>query len=158
MRLTGFNSLMHKSTHFFLPLFLLMLSEAASISAKTIAAQNTQDLRIALGQDATSDQSKVAVPGDTIILIAGTTYTGTFVLPNLNNPNHLYITLQSSDLASLPAGKRVQPSDYSHMPVITSPGFASPAIETARGASYNSLLGIEFTMPDADVTVHDIVA
>jgi hypothetical protein len=158
MQLTGLNSRIHKLLVLFILLLFILLSGAAQTSAKTITAQSTQDLRIALGQDSTNDQSKVAVPGDTIILIAGTTYTGTFVLPNLSNPNNLYITLQSSALSSLPAGKRVQPSDKPYMPVITSPGFGSPAIETARGASYYRLLGIEFTMPDADVTVYDIVA
>src|SRR5687768_6120449 len=48
--------------------------------------------------------------GDTIVLQAGTTYTGWFNLPNKTTGSG-WITIQSSNLASLPAaGVRVTPA------------------------------------------------
>src|SRR5947207_10044761 len=49
--------------------------------------------------------------GDTIILQAGTTYTGAFTLKNKTTGTGM-ITIQSSNLAQLPgAGVRVSPAD-----------------------------------------------
>src|SRR5438552_18272649 len=54
--------------------------------------------------------------GDTIILNAGTTYKGSFKLPNKTTGSG-WITIQSSNLASLPAaGVRVTPADAVNMP------------------------------------------
>jgi hypothetical protein len=148
-----------KSTPILFLLLALLLSAAASASAKTINALNTQDLKIALGQVACSlpgcdPATKVAAPGDTIILTAGTDYDGPFILPNLSNPNHLYITIQSSDLSSLAEGKRVQPSDNAHMPrLIAQP--LGQALDTATSASYYKLLGIEFTFLDQNGLMND---
>ena len=41
-------------------------------------------------------------PGDVIVLDAGVTYSGNFVLPNKNNPNNQWIYIISSALANLP--------------------------------------------------------
>lgn len=149
----------HKSTFVFLLInFLFLLFGATTTSAKTINALTAQDLRIALGQESTSDPSKVAVPGDTIILTAGASYEGPFILPNLSNPNNLLITIQSSQLSLLPDGQRVKPSDYSYMPKVISPGLGAAALKTAPRASHYKILGIEFTFPDADnLTVDSVV-
>lgn len=48
-----------------------------------------------------------AAPGDIIVLDAGTTYSGNFVLPAKLNPNNKWIYVSSSALANLPQGKRV---------------------------------------------------
>lgn len=134
---------------FILP-FVLLLVAPVTASAKTVAALNAQDLRYALGQDVTGDQSKVAVPGDTIVLTAGTSYGGTFVLPSLSNPNGLWITIQSSALAQLPGvGQRVSPADASNMPKLVAPPL-QPALKTAPGASFFKIIGVEFTLSNAD--------
>src|SRR5208283_3273019 len=54
-------------------------------------------------------------PGDVIVLTAGTTYSGSFKIPALSNPSNKWLYIISSDLASLPVGTRVQPTDASHM-------------------------------------------
>ncbi len=151
MRLNRPNTSALRSAAFSFTFFLvLLLHGGAPASAKTVTALNAQDLRYALGQDATGDQSKVAVPGDTIVLTAGTSYNGTFVLPNLSNPNGLWITIQSSALAQLPgAGQRVAPADAANMPKLVAPPL-QPALKTAPGASYYKLVGVEFTLSNAD--------
>src|SRR4051794_28292292 len=70
-----------------------------------------------------------AALGDTIILQAGTTYTGAFTLKNKTGGSG-YITIQSSNLASLPGpGVRVSPSDAVNMPRIQAPGSNALAIQ-----------------------------
>src|SRR5512138_2058271 len=61
--------------------------------------------------------------GDTIILNAGTTYStnGGFILKNKTSGTG-WITIQSSNLASLPAGVRVSPTDAVNMTRIQAPG------------------------------------
>src|SRR5438045_1696859 len=53
--------------------------------------------------------------GDTIILNAGSTYTGNFVMKNKTTGSG-WITIQSSNLAALPEGVRVSPTDAAKMP------------------------------------------
>ena len=92
---------------------------------------------------------KSSAPGDIIVLEAGKTYSGTFTLPQKANPGNKWIYIESSALANLPApGKRVSPSDASHMPRITTTK-ASPAIELAPGANHYRLVGLEI---DSDST------
>src|SRR6267378_7524586 len=58
-----------------------------------------------------------AVPGDTIVLQAGATFTGPFTLPNKVGSGWIYI--QSSAYASLPPpGSRVSIADATNMPKI----------------------------------------
>src|SRR5437763_1676010 len=72
--------------------------------------------------------------GDTIILNAGSTYTGWFTLP-VKSSGTGSITITSSKLAQLPAaGVRVSPSDAGNMPKIISGGNNGPAITAAPGA------------------------
>src|SRR5438552_2534764 len=87
--------------------------------------------------------------GDTIVLRAGTTYTGTFTLPNKTTGSG-YITITSSNLASLPPdGKRVSLADAANMPKIVPPaGKNVPAMVTAPTAHHYKLIGVEFTALD----------
>src|SRR4051812_23367303 len=67
--------------------------------------------------------------GDTIVLQAGNTYTGEFTLKNITAGSG-YITIQSSNLAQLPAaGQRVSPADAMNMPKLVSPGSNSPVVD-----------------------------
>src|SRR3974390_2599234 len=69
----------------------------------TWAAHTSAQLKTAL---------KSALPGDVIVLDAGTIYSGNFVVPATNNPNGQWIYIESSNLNSLPpTGTRVSPSD-----------------------------------------------
>src|SRR6185369_7368450 len=79
-----------------------------------------------------------AESGDTIVLEAGATYVGPFVLPKKNND--AYITIQSSKAEQLPAGQRVTPANQSLMPKLLSPGKGEPAVRTAAGAHHYQLI------------------
>jgi hypothetical protein len=83
-------------------------------------------------------------PGDTIILDGGATYPGSFTVPAKPNPDHKWIYIESSELASLPApGRRVNPDrDAAKMPKIVATS-VSPAISISPGASNYRLVGLE---------------
>jgi len=85
-----------------------------------------------------------SAPGDVIVLDAGATYVGGFVLPAKENPQKRWIYIESSALAKLPAGKRVRPEDAVNMPKIVTPNVA-PAFDIKGGASYWRLAGLELT-------------
>lgn len=82
-----------------------------------------------------------ALPGDTITLQAGATFTGSFVLPVKQGTG--WITIQSSLMNALPqAGQRVDPSHAPLMPKLISPS-NTPALATASGAHHYRIVGIE---------------
>jgi hypothetical protein len=98
-----------------------------------------------------------AACGDTIVLQAGATYGtsvdfvssggpqgGPFTLPNKGDCAGQYITIQTSALASLPAGGRVTPAHASLLArVVTNSG--SAAIQPAIRAGWYRLIGLEIT-------------
>jgi len=66
--------------------------------------------------DATNLQNAInaATCGDTIVLVAGSTYSGNFTIPSTSCSG--WIVVESSALASLPSsGTRVGPSNVSNM-------------------------------------------
>src|SRR5262245_48957575 len=83
-----------------------------------------------------------AQPGDVIMLQAGATFTGNFVLHNKNGAGWVTVRTSTSD-ANLPPGTRVTPSSASSMPKIISPN-SEPAAQTAGGAHHFRFVGIEF--------------
>lgn len=84
-----------------------------------------------------------AMPGDTLVLEAGATYKGNFILRNKQGDS--WITITSSRLQELPAaGMRVRPSDATLMPKIVSPN-AMAAIAAAPGAHHYRMVGLEIT-------------
>ena len=103
---------------------------------RTWHAHTSADLQDALNS---------ADPGDTIVLDAGSTYTGNFTLPAKAHPDNKWIYMESSGLSRLPApGMRVSPSDASSMGQIVTPN-GSPAINPLPGASHYRLVGLEVT-------------
>ena len=75
-----------------------------------------------------------ARPGDVIVLSAGASYVGNFVLPATSGSS--YITIRSdANPSNFPAGRRVTPDQARLMPVIRSPN-TSPALATAPGAHH----------------------
>jgi hypothetical protein len=84
-----------------------------------------------------------AVPGDQVVLDAGATFTGNFVLAKKAGVG--LIVVRSSDIGALPEGARVGPSDSPHMARIVSPSFDG-AVDAAAGAHQWRLIGIELTV------------
>lgn len=95
-----------------------------------------------------------AQPGDIVSIEAGATFTGPFSLPDKGSATP--ITLQSSRLAELPAG-RVLPSNSNLLPKLVSPGFNQPVIHTKAGAHHWNLVGIECLPVSESVVVSDLV-
>jgi hypothetical protein len=85
-----------------------------------------------------------SAPGDEIVLDAGATYVGTFNLPANANPANKWIYVISSNLALLPEGKRVTPSDAANMPRIL-PTNSGSAIYLKSGANHWRFSGIEIS-------------
>lgn len=84
-----------------------------------------------------------AVPGDTILLQAGATFVGNFVLPRKAGDAFITIRSSASD-AMLPAAtERVMPGHATALPKLRSPN-ASPALSTAPGAHHYRLQTLEF--------------
>ncbi len=77
-----------------------------------------------------------AKPGDTIVLTAGATYTGTFTLP-VPPAGSGFITIRTAADSRLPApGKRIQPAVHASLLAKIRSGNTSPAIVTAPGAHH----------------------
>jgi hypothetical protein len=123
---------------------LLLLASAPVLRAAVIPAPTAAAFQSALNQ---------AQAGDVIVLTAGATYTGNFVLPNRGTLAG-YITITSSAAAALPAG-RVHPPDSANMPAIVTPN-TSPAIAAADGANHFQLVGLEIR-PASGIYVFDLV-
>jgi hypothetical protein len=86
-----------------------------------------------------------AQPGDTILLQAGATFTGNFVLRKKAGASDAYITIRSAAADSgLPAtGVRMSPSYVTKLPKLRSPS-SKPALRTEAGAHHYRLQFLEF--------------
>jgi len=96
--------------------------------------------------------------GDTIVLQAGGTYSGSFVLPNkgaCTGTDSDYITIQSSNLASIPDGRLNPATQVNNLAKIVS-NSTSPAINSAIGAHHYKLVGLEITT-SGNVFAPDVV-
>src|SRR5262245_24141934 len=82
-----------------------------------------------------------AQPGDVIMLQAGATFTGNFVLPAKSGAGWITIRTSTPD-KNLPQGRRVTPASASLMPKIVTPNPA-PALEAESGAHHYRLIGLE---------------
>jgi hypothetical protein len=97
-----------------------------------------------------------AVPGDTIVLQAGATFTGPFTLPNKVGSAWIYI--RSSAYASLPPPEtRVSIADAVNMPKIVGTAAGTNAIRTNAQAHNYRFVGIEIR-PAAGQFVSTLVA
>lgn len=111
----------------------LMSGAAPELRTDTVTVRAGEDLQAALD---------AARPGDTILVQAGATFTGNFVLPAKDGAD--YITVRSSTPdEELPApGVRIGPDDAPKLAGIRSPN-TEPAIRTAPGAHHWRLLFLE---------------
>jgi hypothetical protein len=84
--------------------------------------------------------------GDTIVLVAGSTYRGNFTIPATTCTNNFdWIVIESSTLGSLPAsGHRVGPTNASTMATISTPNTSS-AITFQADSNHWRLIGLEIT-------------
>jgi hypothetical protein len=99
-----------------------------------------------------------AQPGDTLVLQANATYIGNFTLPNNNGDS--YITITSSDMASLPpAGVRVNPSYAQHMPKLVAPpgNWYASIVQSLPGAHHFAFVGIEFAPSPGQAIWNEVV-
>lgn len=125
----------------------LFAEEKIEVSGATIFVRAGGDFQAAIDR---------ARAGDTIVLQAGASFTGSFVLPNKSGAE--FITIQSSELAKLPPdGERISPKDAALMPKILSSGKGEAAIKTAPGAHHYRFVGIEFAPANADY-IYNLVA
>jgi hypothetical protein len=120
-------------TLLFVSTIVITASMSGTARAATITVNAGGDLQAALNK---------AVPGDTILLQAGATFTGNFVLPKKSGTT--FITVRSSAAnASLPAaGVRINSSYAALLPKIKSPNTNS-ALQTATGAHHWQLQFLE---------------
>jgi hypothetical protein len=112
----------------------IVIEMAASAAGSTVTVNGGGNLQAAINN---------AQPGDTLLLQAGATFTGNFVLPAKSGT--AYITIRSSAPdSSLPDGStRIGPSFVSSLPKLQSPS-TLPALATAPGAHHYRLQCLEF--------------
>jgi hypothetical protein len=116
-----------------LPLVLLDTHWRAP-TGQTIQVSSGGDLQAAIDGSNT---------GDEIVLQAGATFTGNFMLRQ--KPGTGWIIIRSSQLGSLPEGTRVTPSSAASMAKILSPN-VMPAFASEVGAHGYRLAGLEISV------------
>ena len=83
-----------------------------------------------------------AVPGTTIRLASGATYTGNFILRNKTGAG--VITVRAADDVTLPPRQRVGPTSAAVMAKLQAPAGTTPILTAEDGASNYTLIGLEF--------------
>ena len=84
-----------------------------------------------------------AQAGDTILLQAGATFSGNFVLPAKSGADYVTIRSSAADAALPGATTRITPSYAALLPKLVSPN-SSAALATEPGAHHYRLLALEF--------------
>jgi hypothetical protein len=110
----------------------VVLGASTSIAA-TISVASGAELQTALVS---------AQPGDTILLAAGTVYTGNFTLSDKGNSTVAITIRTAGDDGLARTGERVMPSMAPRLAKIQS-GNSAPAIQTAPGAHHWTLMLVE---------------
>jgi hypothetical protein len=114
---------------------LLLLAWASSpAEANTIRVRAGGNLQAALD---------AAQPGDTILLEAGATFRGNFVLPVKAGARVITLRSDASDSVLPPAGRRMTPAYAGLLPKLESTN-SLPALRTAAGTHHWRLLFLQF--------------
>jgi hypothetical protein len=114
-------------------------------TGRSIAVRSGDDLQAAINE---------AQRGDVIVLEAGATFTGNFVLPK--KPGSGWVTIRSATPdAALPPGKRVKPGDVPLLARLVSGG--STVVDTDPGASGYRLVLVEITLAPGQSTLNSLV-
>jgi hypothetical protein len=118
---------------------IVIIASAASLC---LAVPASAAVRFVAGGQDLQAVLDAAQPGDTILLEAGATFRGNFLLPAKNGA--VYITLRSSadDRALPPEGVRITPAYAALLPKLES-GNAAPVLRTAAGAHHWRLAFLE---------------
>jgi hypothetical protein len=119
---------------------------AQPASTRVVNLSATANLQAALN---------AAQPGDELVLPAGAIYKGSFTLPK--KIGNAWITIRSSQVASLPPGVRVKPAQAALMPRIVGVTQGDAAIVTEPGAHHYRFVGIELASTP-NVRAYDVVA
>ncbi|MFL6447193.1 MAG: RICIN domain-containing protein [Bryobacteraceae bacterium] len=120
-----------------------------ALCASTLGAAN---INVPAGGDLQAALNSVQ-GGDTVTLAAGATYSGHFQLKPNNSSQ--WITIQSSGVASLPAGTRVTSNSASAMAKLVTPD-GGAALQISNGANFYRIVGLEFA-PAAGVYAQDVI-
>jgi len=110
----------------------------------TYPAMSGTTRSVAAGGDFQSALNQ-AQSGDTIVLQAGATFTGSFTLPAKSGTGWIIVRTSAADSSLPPQGTRLTPSSASVLPKIVTSNSA-PAIQTAAGAHHYRFVGVEITV------------
>src|SRR5689334_22727083 len=105
---------------------LCVIVSAASAQAATLTVSTGGDLQAAIN---------AAKPGDTIVVAAGSNFTGNFTLPAKGGTQFITIRSDAPDSVFPGAGKRITPAYAGWLPKIRS-NQHGPAFKTVGAASY----------------------
>ena len=134
-------------------LFLVSPSISTAIASSTDPPQLAGVIDVAPGGDlqAAIDQAQ---PGDTIRLAAGTTYTGSFVLPAKTGAGTIVIRTSAPDTALPPEGTRMNPAFYSALARVEAN--SGSVFSAATGAHDYRFLGLEIS-PAAGSFLYNVI-
>jgi hypothetical protein len=90
-----------------------------------------------------------AAPGDVIMLEAGATFEGNFVLPYKSGAGWIIIRSSAPDSSLPPPGARITPAYAGVLPKLISPDDV-PALKAAARAHHYRLIGVEFGYTGGD--------
>jgi hypothetical protein len=110
------------------------IASSTQVRSATIVVPADGDLQAALDQ---------ARPGDVLMLQAGATYTGNFVLPAKEGTRPILIRTSSDDRRLPGPTQRIGPEHEQLLPKLKSNN-AEPALRTAPRASHWRILAVEF--------------
>jgi hypothetical protein len=136
-------------------IILGLVAAGGAARAATITVPAGGNLQAALDE---------ALPGDTIVLEAGASYVGSFMLPAkaaATGTDSDYITIRTSAPdEALPDGQtRLDPATHGRLLArLLSPGQGKPVIWTAPGAHHYRFLGLEFAPESAAAQVSELIA
>jgi hypothetical protein len=118
------------------------------ISGNSLTVRRGGDFQAAL---------KLAKAGDTILLEAGSTFKGNFVLPNKPGTEFITIRTTAQDAQLPTAETRIEPNRYTQLlPKILTPN-SDPAVRTDKGAHHYRFIGVEISA-DTDKYVYNLVS
>ena len=125
-------------------IFSIFFLAAAATEGATLVVPAGGDLQSAIN---------AAAAGDTIILDAGATYRGPFVLPNKTGES--MITIQSSRASEITG--RVSPSQSELLAKLRSNSPAEPIVRTDPRAHHYQLIGLDISTFSASDFVYDLI-
>ncbi|HEX8148910.1 MAG TPA: DUF4214 domain-containing protein [Pyrinomonadaceae bacterium] len=138
------SDLFRHSFQLLLSVVLLLFAALTTAHAETLFVPAGGDLQGALNR---------AAAGDEVVLEAGASFVGNFVLPSKAGSS--FVTVRSSRSGELAEGRRVAPSDAARMARVATPN-ASPAFLAPPNSHHWRLVGLELTQ-SARVDTYDLV-